>query len=136
MKREFSAGIIVFFQNSTGREYLILNYPKGHWDLPKGKMELNETKLETAQRELKEETNLEAEILPGFEETLSYIFRGTQGLIDKEVTFFVGKVKTKTVILSEEHLDFKWLALDEAINLLTFQNARNILSLADKFINK
>lgn len=139
MKREYSAGVVVFYQETTDTErlYLLLHYPKGHWDLPKGKLEPGETALQAAQRELKEETGLTVAILPGFEQTLSYIFKDMQGnLITKQVTFFVGKSLTQQVTLSHEHLDYQWLALKPALAQVTYANAQQMLRMADQFIEK
>ncbi len=137
MKNEYSAGVIVYHDDSLDkqRRYLLLMYPKGYWDLPKGHLELNESNLEAALRELKEETNLEADIASGFEQSLFYNFRGfNKEPIYKQVVFFVGKAVHKNVILSEEHLGYKWLSFDEAIDLLTFDNAKNMVTAAEAFL--
>lgn len=139
MKNEYSAGIIVYHDDALDkqRRYLLLQYPKGYWDLPKGHVEKGETPLQAAIRELKEETNLEAEIIPGFEESLFYYFKGLhKELIYKEVKFFVGKAMHKNVILSEEHLGYKWLPFEDAVEKLTFENAKNIVSAAENFLQK
>jgi 8-oxo-dGTP pyrophosphatase MutT (NUDIX family) len=49
-----AAGGVVL--NELGEIFFI--FRRGHWDLPKGKMEFGETKRETALREVKEETGL------------------------------------------------------------------------------
>lgn len=139
MKNEHSAGVIVFFDdiidNQSKRKYLLLNYRKGHWDLPKGKLEGSETKIQAAIRELKEETSLEADIYPGFEQSLSYLFKDRLGeLIKKEVTFFVGKAKLTQVVLSPEHVLYQWLPLKDALRQLTYNNAQQILNIADQFL--
>ena len=104
------------------RMYLLLNYRRGYWDLPKGKLEKGETNLQAAIRELKEETGLGGEIHEGFEQSLSYMFKDPDGdLVQKTVTFFVGKASTKEVILSYEHLSYKWLPYKEAVaKILTY----------------
>lgn len=140
MKREHSAGVIVYYDtfidDKKKREFLILNYRKGHWDLPKGKLEKDETNLQAAIRELKEETNLEAEILPDFEHSLSYIFKDMDGILTKkDVDFFVGRAKTKDVTLSHEHLDYKWAIFKDAVRELTFPNAQQILTMANQFLS-
>ena len=56
--KEKSAGIVLFRNISNKNEFLLLNYPQGHWDLIKGKVEQNETPHETAIRETKEETGI------------------------------------------------------------------------------
>lgn len=138
MKYEFSAGVITFFKDpgTSHRLYLLLNYKKGYWDLPKGKLEPGETNMEAARRELKEESDLDADIFEGFQDTLSYTFRDKEGeLIYKQVTFFVGESYTKSVSISDEHIGFIWLSIDEAVRLANYKNAKDMLSAADNFLN-
>ena len=139
MKREFSAGVVVYYDDIYNdqpvRLYLLLNYRRGYWDLPKGKLEKDETNLQAAVRELKEETGLEAVIHHGFEQTLSYMFKDPTGvLVHKTVTFFVGRASTKEVVLSHEHLSYKWLPYKEALEFLTYTNAQQIVAMADHFV--
>ncbi len=139
MKKEFSAGVIVYFNDVINdvpvRLYLLLNYRHGYWDLVKGKLEPGESNLQAAVRELKEETGLEAEIHPGFEQSLSYMFKDQQGqLVDKAVTYFVGRAATKDVTISHEHLSYKWLPLKETLRDLTYANSQQIVSMADHFV--
>ena len=139
MKKEFSAGVIVYYDEKVNdqptRLYLLLNYRRGYWDLPKGKLEQGETNLQAAIRELKEETGLVAEIHEGFEQSLSYMFKDPDGdLVQKTVVFFVGKVETKEVILSHEHLSYKWLPYKETVQQLTYANAQQTLTMADHFV--
>lgn len=139
MKYEFSAGVITFFKDSQEpiRLYLLLNYIKGYWDLPKGKLEHNETNLEAAIRELKEETSLDADIFSGFQDTLAYNFKNKFGdYIHKEVTFFIGQSYAQKVSISHEHIGYIWLPIDKAIELVTYKNAKSILLSADNFLNK
>ena len=39
MKKERSAGIVLFLERPEGNHFLLLNYPTGHWDFIKGKIE-------------------------------------------------------------------------------------------------
>ena len=139
MIKQVSAGIVVYHAASTGAiEYLILQYGAGHWDFVKGKLEEGETKVQAAIRELQEETCLtEIEIHPNFEESLVYKFKDFKGVpIEKTVHFFVGKVAHKgTITLSREHKDYQWLPFGKAIQLLTYQNAKDVLSHADAFLH-
>jgi bis(5'-nucleosidyl)-tetraphosphatase len=139
MKKECSAGIIVYYQDildgRIDRNYVVLHYRRGYWDLPKGKLEGEETNLEAATRELKEETGLTAHIHPDFEQCITYIFKDQQGeLVNKTVAYFVGRVSTKEVILSPEHLYYKWLPFKEAVKQLTYPNAQQVLRMAEKFV--
>ncbi len=139
MRKEFSAGIVIYrteVHNALSRRlYLLLNYPRGYWDLAKGKLEPGETEKEAALRELKEETGLEARLDEGFKEELFYMFRDPQGaLVDKKVTFFLGEARSSKVRLSYEHKDYSWLPYEEAVKQLSYLNARNLISAAEKFL--
>jgi 8-oxo-dGTP pyrophosphatase MutT (NUDIX family) len=134
MKKETSAGIIVFYQNKKEREYLLLNYLGGHWDFPKGHIELGEEPLKTAIRELKEETSLEVKIIKNFQKSIIYNFKHKGEFIIKEVIFFLGRSYNKRVILSEEHRGYLWLPYQEAVKLITFN--KRLLIEAENFLKK
>ena len=136
MKTETSAGIVLFRNVSNQNEFLLLNYPQGHWDFIKGKMEKNETPHETALRETKEETDIsDIEFIDGFEELIEYDFRFNNENIHKKVIFFLAKTKTlQTVSLSHEHNDYLWLGYNDALKKTTYGNAKNVLSKANEFL--
>lgn len=139
MRREFSAGAVIYYINSDIQnfEYLVLQYGTNHWDFPKGKLEPGETNEIAAFREVKEETALDISIDPGFEHKLFYRFRGRDGeLVSKQVTFFSGRSATKDVKISEEHTGFRWLPYEEARRLLTYDNAVHLLDIAHAFITR
>ena len=133
MKKEKSAGVVVCMEKPDGNRFLLLNYPTGHWDFVKGKIEQGETLHQTAVRETKEETGIsDLEFVEGFEEKINYNFQFEGELIQKEVIFFLAKTKTDTVNVSHEHLDYTWLDYENALEKVTYQNAKNILSKANK----
>jgi 8-oxo-dGTP pyrophosphatase MutT (NUDIX family) len=133
MRKETSAGAIVFFQNKKVREYLLLYYLGGHWDFPKGHIELGEKPIETVIREVKEETNLEIKIIKGFTKSIIYNFRDRGEVVIKEVIFFLARSKSQKVILSEEHKGYAWLSYKNALKLITFN--KKILIEAENFLN-
>lgn len=137
MKKEYSAGIVVFSQDDV-REYLLLHYASGHWDFAKGHMEKGETKEETAMRELQEEAGISAEIIPGFQDTFDYFFKSAQSheLIHKTVYFFAGRTAQKRITLSHEHIGYEWLPYKQALERLTYKNAQQLLKEVEKFLNK
>ena len=134
MVKQKSAGIVLF-QNFHGtNRFLLLNYPQGHWDFVKGKMERDETPHETARREAGEETGItDIEFIDGFEESVEYEFRFNSDLIQKKVIFFLAKTNTSKISLSHEHKDFVWLEYEDAMEKITFQNAKKILAKANDF---
>ena len=136
MGTEKSAGIVLFRNDSNKNEFLLLNYPQGHWDFIKGKVEENETTHETAIRETKEETGISnIEFIDGFEEWVEYDFRFKKEDIHKKVIFFLAKTDEKNVKLSHEHNDYIWLEYDDALKKTTFENAKSVLSKANEFLS-
>ena len=135
MREEVSAGIILF-NEIVDKEFLLLNYPSKHWDFVKGKMEKDETQLETALRETKEETGIsDVEFIDGFKEEIEYNFYADNQEIHKKVIFFLGKTKTIDIILSHEHLDFIWLDFNNALEKITYKNAKNLLKKSRNFLD-
>lgn len=138
MLKVVSAGVIIFFESDGQRQYLLLHYVAGHWGFPKGKLEPKETLLDAALRELHEETGLQGTIIDGFKESFGYQFNQYPdgALAEKTVYLFIGQVDHKQVILSDEHLDHQWLSYNEAMDLLTYDNAKKVLAKAESFLNK
>ena len=52
----------------------------------------------------------------------------------KLVSFYLAETKTKEVTISWEHQDYKWLEYDEALKLVTFKNAKELLKKANDFV--
>ena len=62
MKYEKSCGAIVL----DGGKILVIQQAEGHWGFPKGHVEAGETEVQTAIREIKEETNYDVEVNENF----------------------------------------------------------------------
>ncbi len=136
MIKEYSAGAVLFYL-SEKREFLLLHYNEGHWDFPKGHIEGDETEEETCIREVIEETGITGiDIMKGFSHSYSYFYRRGKETFNKTVVFFVAKVPHKNVKISHEHQNFVWLPYDAARKKLTFQNAKDLLKLANDFVEK
>jgi len=143
MPLEKSAGAVIFRKEGGKIYYLLLHYPSNakapreYWDFPKGHIEKGENLEETAKREVEEETGLkDLKLIEGFKEWIKYFFKFKEKNIFKIVTFFLAETKTKEVKVSFEHIGFKWLPYEEAIEKLTFKNAKEILKKANEFISK
>ena len=132
---EKSCGVVLFREESSERLFLILHYPGGHWDLPKGHVEDNETEHETASRELLEETGIaDLKFVDGYREEISYQHFPKGKLSNKQVVFFLGKTNLSDIKLSHEHHNFQWLPFKEAVDKLTFDNAKNLVKKAKEFL--
>lgn len=135
---EKSCGVVVFREQENEKYFLILKYPGGHFDLVKGHIEANETEIQTATRELLEETGIaDLKYIYGFREEISYKYFRNNGLpSNKQVVFFLGKTNLSDIRLSHEHHEFFWLKYNDALEKLTFDNAKNLLVKAKEFLKK
>ena len=133
---EISAGAVIFRKNSR-LQFLLLHYPSGHWDFVKGKIEVNESPNQTTIRETKEETGItDLDFVNGFEESVEYEFQYDGELIHKKVIFFLAKTNAVEIKISHEHLDFVWLEFKEALEKITYRNARSVLSKANQLLER
>jgi 8-oxo-dGTP pyrophosphatase MutT (NUDIX family) len=134
MLHEKSCGAVVFFKN-VQLEYLLLQYEAGHWDFVKGNVEPNESETDTVLRELKEETGIVAtQTIEVFREGIQYFYRRQGETIQKEVVFYLIQADTEKVELSFEHVGYAWLDYPDALERLTFKNAKDVLQKADAFL--
>ncbi len=135
MKRERSCGAILFLKENPIK-YLVMHYvPRrgDHWDFPKGHMDNGELEEETAIREVFEETGLQFDFVAGFREIITFSPKADR---IKDVVFFLGIPKTTGVkYMEDETYGHKWLTYDEALKQLTFDNSRELLKKANKFIS-
>jgi len=137
MPQEKSCGAVIFKRGKDGIKYLLLHYGAGHWDFPKGHMEKAEKEEQTAVREIKEETGIEdIEFADNFREIITYFYKKGEETIQKEVVFFLAQSATDEVTLSNEHIGYAWLNFEHAHKKLTFNNAKELLEKAEKFLHK
>ena len=94
-------------------------------DSPKGMQMSGETEEQTAIREVKEETNLDVEIIDNKRYTMQYITdRGNL----KEVVLFMAKQLNSNIKAQEEEITaIKWLNFEEAVKTITYDNAKELL---------
>ena len=125
MKFEKSCGCIVFNKNN---EILLVHHNAGHWGLPKGHVEGKETEVETAKREVKEETNVDVEVNTKYRYRLEY---SPKDGVSKEVVFFIANSTSDNLKEQiEEVKEVKWFCFDKAIETITFDNSKELLKKA------
>jgi len=112
------AGIVVFHDapyhaNPYSKKVLLLKENNGKYDLPKGHVEEGETFLEGALRECYEETGLhhhkDLDVFP-----YHYVSIPSK----KWLRFYLGFTPIMDIQLSDEHVDYHWVTLEEARSLL------------------
>lgn len=132
---EKSAGAVVFHRAAPGNragqvEYLLLR--ASHWEFPKGLVDAHESEQDAAVREVREETGLEITLVPNFRETIQYFYRRKESaaLVKKQVIYFLGEAQGRDHRISWEHQEARWATYDQALELVQYENARDILSKA------
>ena len=130
---ETSCGVVLVNYGAV----LLLQYPQGHWDLPKGHVEESDSdRTATMLRELAEETGIsDVTVLNGFEERTEYTFRHKGKRKSKEVYWYVAETETMEVELSHEHRGYLWLDWDQALETITHDETRSVVRLAQQFVN-
>tara|TARA_B100000029_G_C17141216_1_gene802476 strand:- start:116 stop:550 length:435 start_codon:yes stop_codon:yes gene_type:complete len=122
---ETSCGFILVNFDSI----LLLQYPQGHWSFPKGHVEDTDSDHHfTAQRELTEETGISNVVIDDdWSRKTEYTFTRKGRKIPKQVFWYIAETNELTVSLSHEHTNYLWLQFDEAENLITFEQEKELL---------
>ena len=133
MNYEKSCGAIVYRKHHGITEILLVRHLKsGHWSFPKGHMEAGETEEDTARREIKEETGLDVLLDTGFRETVNY---SPKKNTKKTVVYFVGMVASHELIPQQDEIsELRWLEIEQAGNVLTYDNDKLLANKAKSFI--
>lgn len=130
MKHEKSCGAVVINDGKV----LLIQHIMRHWDIPKGHMEQGETQEQTAIRELKEETNIDIKI--EYENKYEIEYSPEKNITKKVVYFIATNLNNELKAQPEEVKQVKWIEFEEAIEILTFDNAKNVLRQVLQDINK
>ena len=139
MATERSAGAIIYRITAEGDlRFLLLQAALGKpWGFPKGKLDRGETEEQAARREIAEEAGLqEIAFAPDFRYVVRYTFRRGRVLIRKDVVYFLARTDNPDVQISWEHVAFRWAPLDEALELVNYENAREALRRANAHIHQ
>jgi len=132
--RQKSCGAVVYKMKNNEPLFLIEHMRKGHISIPKGRVERNETEEETAIREIREETNLEVNLDTGFRETITYSPRKN---VIKDVIFFIAEARSGEMRNQEsEVIKLEWLPLDQALEIITFDQDKEVLRHAKEYIQQ
>ena len=137
-RNDVSAGVIIFHRARDGCRFLLLRSrltKRPLWEFPKGGVNKGESLLETALRELREETGLgeaDVELIAGFEEREEYRFvtdeEGARTTIRKRVTYYLAEARRTDIrIAPVEATHFAWFPLAEAKRKVRYAARRELL---------
>jgi len=140
MKKDASVGIVIFKLEKDKIFFLMIKHATGHWAFPKGHSESGETEIQTAKRELFEETGIEDIYFPDENILLEeyYSFNNPDiGIINKKVKYFIAKCLSGDVKIDEkEIIDYRWCDIENAVELVTFGGAKKIINEANNIIRE
>ena len=122
MQQEKSCGCIVINEKN---QVLLIHHNAGHWDFPKGHVEKGETEVQTAIREVKEETNIDVEVNDKYRYTVEY---SPKENVIKEVVYFLAKnISDDKEAQLEEVSEVQWFDFEEALDKITYDTSKQIL---------
>jgi bis(5'-nucleosidyl)-tetraphosphatase len=127
-----ASGVVVYYLERDEPHFLLIRSRRDRsWGFPKGHLLQGEDLLSGAMRELWEETGIrQVSLVPGFTEHITYRVNRAGRFRQKTVTYFLGRVETSAVRLSEEHSEHRWAVVEEARKILTFDNLRTLVTRA------
>ena len=130
-----SCGFIAYKEVNNVNYYLVIQSTNGDVGFPKGHMEKDETEIETAIRELKEETNIEVSLINGFRYLIEYPLPKKRDTI-KQSVYYLGECINNNIICQEKEVEeAKFLTFKESLEVLTFDETKTMLQLANDYLN-
>jgi 8-oxo-dGTP pyrophosphatase MutT (NUDIX family) len=144
MLKETSCGAVVYKMLQNGNlAFLLVNSKRNNkWGFPKGHVENGESEIETAAREIFEETGIKKlKFVGNFRQEDVYLINSAIGestghLVEKHSVYFLALALESTLSFDEEEISrLEWVDIKKAQEILPFDNQKKIIKLAyDKLI--
>ncbi|HET8568265.1 MAG TPA: NUDIX hydrolase [Candidatus Limnocylindria bacterium] len=130
-EQAIAAGGVVMRQGDGGPEVALTGrHSDGTWVFPKGTPDHGESLEETAAREVREETGLEVRLVRPLG-TVEYWFSSAGRRIHKAVHFYLMEATGGDVSLHDHEYDeVRWVPVEEARRMLSFDTYREVLDRA------
>ncbi|MEO6211392.1 MAG: NUDIX hydrolase [Gemmatimonadaceae bacterium] len=130
--REVSAGGVVYRVEDGRPLFLLIRDSYRNWGFPKGHLEMGELPEAAALREVSEETGLTDLVVRSELATIDWHFRFRGKLIHKICHFFLMESENAATSPQREEgiTACKWVPIHEALALISYANAREVLQRA------
>ncbi len=134
MHLETSCGAIVYTQREDQYLFVIVQEQSGAYSFPKGHMETGETEMETARREIFEETGLRPAFVDGFREMDTYDLKEKPGT-RKQVVYFLAECGNEPMTAQMGEIrKIELLPYDQAMERFDWEGTRRVLTAAYRFL--
>ena len=134
MRKEISCGCVIFDKATHSKVLIVYEKNRNFWGFPKGHIEEGETEVQTALREVKEEVGIDVKVIDEkYRYAINYIIEDKQ--IDKTSIFYIAEPIDDNIKITNQEAeieDSKWVTVEEAYKLLTFENSKEVLRKACK----
>jgi len=128
----------VFYRFPKKIKYLLLKHRQGHWAFCKGHKNSGETKIDTAIRELEEETGITRISLLRKSVLVreTYVMKSGYGVKKQKINdYFIAESKKKKVkIDGKEILNYRWCGYNAALSQITFNQSKTAIRKANRII--
>lgn len=134
MITENASGAVVYRLVDNQIQYLLLKSATSNfWGFPKGHVEGDESDIQTAVREITEETSLVVAINPEFHADLDYDMKNGH---HKHVVLYTALVPADSVIKRQvvEISEFGWFTYQSARETLSYENLKGLLDQANTYL--
>ena len=127
----------IYRNTEKGIKFLLLKRAKTKiyehlWQGVAGKIEAGETSWETAVRELKEETGLRPKTMFSADH-VSMFYEAHKDRINLVPVFGI-EVEKESITLSDEHCDYKWVSIDDALKTLVWRGQKAGISAVNEMV--
>jgi ADP-ribose pyrophosphatase YjhB (NUDIX family) len=131
-RMETTAGGVIFRWLGDVPHILLIRDAYEHWGLPKGHIETDESPEEAALREVAEETGLGDLRLGPRLRTIDWYFGSGPARVHKVCHFYLIEAPIGEAMPQEEEgiTECLWLPIEEAIERISYRNAREVLRAA------
>lgn len=141
--QETSVGAFIYKKEKEKILFLLVFSERNkEWGFPKGHIEPDETELETAKREIKEETGItDLKFIENFRCCDTYKIKGTLNstknrIIDKNVIYYLaGTQEDFKGSVDDEIGQHKWLQYEECIKYLKYEKQKELIKEAFLFLS-